>query len=86
MDVTVYGPLRSATGGKHVSVEFDGRTVRDALDAFVRAYPRAERHLFREDGELISSVRIALDGDPADPGDQCPEDATLTIHPAMRGG
>jgi molybdopterin synthase sulfur carrier subunit len=86
MDVTVYGPLRSATGGKHVSIEFDGETVRDALDAFVTAYPRAERHLFQDDGELISSVRIALDGDPADPEAPCAEDATLTIHPAMRGG
>ena len=86
MDVTVYGPLRSATGDKHVSIEFDGGTVRDALDTFVTAYPRAERHLFQDDGALISSVRIALDGEPADLEDHCTEDATLTIHPAMRGG
>lgn len=86
MEVTVYGPLRSATGGKHVRVDFEGGTAREALDAFVDAYPRAERHLFRDDGELAPSVRVSVDGDAVDMGDPCPADASMTIHPAMRGG
>jgi molybdopterin synthase sulfur carrier subunit len=86
MDVTVYGPLRSATGGKRVSVDFDGGTVRDAVDAFVDAYPRAERHLFDADGRLVPSVRLSVDGRAADPDEPCPADATLAVHPAMRGG
>jgi molybdopterin synthase sulfur carrier subunit len=86
MDVTVYGPLRSATGGKRVSVDFEGGTVRDAVDAVVAAYPRAEGHLFGADGRLASSVRLAVDGTAADPDDPCPADASLRIHPAMRGG
>lgn len=85
MDVTVYGPLRGATGEKTVAVEFDGGTVGEALSAFVDAYPRAERHLF-ENGTLQSGVRLAVDDESVDPADDCPPDASLSVHPAMRGG
>ena len=33
MELTVYGPLRSATGEKTVEVDFDGETIADALEA-----------------------------------------------------
>jgi molybdopterin synthase sulfur carrier subunit len=85
MEITVYGPLRGATGEKTVTVDFDGGTVAEALDAFVDAFPRAEQHLF-DDGRLQSSVRVTADGERADPGDDCPGDATLSVHPAMQGG
>jgi len=81
----VYGQLRSATGGKTVDVGFDGGTVADALAALVAAHPRAERHLY-DDGEVASSVRVTVDGEAADPGDPCPADAALSVHPAMQGG
>ncbi|WP_435348492.1 ubiquitin-like small modifier protein 1 [Haloarchaeobius sp. HRN-SO-5] len=86
MEVTVYGPLRGATGGKRVTVAFDGGTVREALDALVEQYPRAEQHLFRDDGRLAPSVRVSVDGESVDPDDRCPPDATVGVHPAMRGG
>ena len=86
MRVTVYGPLRSATGEKTVEVDVDPETVGDAVDAFVEAYPRAEQHLVDCDGDLRSSVRVTVDGDSAAPDDSCPTDAEMTIHPAMRGG
>ena len=86
MRVTVYGPLRSATGGKTVDVDADPATVADAVDAFVEEFPRAEQHLVDCDGNLRSSVRIAVDGESAAPDDSCTSDATLTVHPAMRGG
>lgn len=85
MKVTVYGPLRGATGKKTVAVEFNGGTVREALSAFADDYPRAERHLF-ENGTLQSGVRVAVEDESVDPDDDCPADATLSIHPAMRGG
>ncbi|MFC6763565.1 MoaD/ThiS family protein, partial [Natrinema soli] len=44
-EVTVYGPLRSATGDKTVTLEWSGGTVADAVAALVDAYPRAESHL-----------------------------------------
>ena len=86
MRVTVYGPLRSATGEKTVDVDADPDTVADAVDAFVEAYPRAEQHLVDCDGDLRGSVRVSVDGDRVAPDVPCPPDAALTIHPAMRGG
>ncbi|AGN00799.1 sulfur carrier protein ThiS [Salinarchaeum sp. Harcht-Bsk1] len=86
MEVTVYGQLRAVTGQKQVDVDADGRTVRDVLDAFVAAYPRAEPHLFRDDETPHPSVRVAVDGTIVELGDACPADASLSIHPAMQGG
>lgn len=86
MRVTVYGPLRSATGEKTVALDFDGGTVEDALVAFVESYPRAESHLYADDGDLRGSVRVSVDGDRVDPTDDCPADAELTVFPAVQGG
>lgn len=86
MDITVYGPLRSATGQKHVQIGFNGETVRDGLNTFVKTYPRAKRHLFQDDGQLVASVRISVNGETAKPDDRCPLDASLAIHPAIQGG
>ncbi|MBV0924925.1 MoaD/ThiS family protein [Halomicroarcula limicola] len=85
MRVTVYGQLRSATGEKTVSVDFEGGTVRDALSAFADEYRRAERQLFEGD-DVAPSVRLAVDGEAVDPDDDCPPDAELAVHPPMRGG
>jgi len=86
MQVTVYGPLRSATGEKTVTLEFDGGTVGDALAAFVAAYPRAETQLYDADGSLRPSVRVLFDGERAAVDAQCPADVTLALHPAVQGG
>jgi molybdopterin synthase sulfur carrier subunit len=86
VELTVYGPLRSATGAKRVRVDPDDRTVRAAVEAFVAAYPRAESHLVDPDGELRPSVRVTVDGDRAGLDDDCPPDAEVALFPAMRGG
>ncbi|ELZ15270.1 sulfur carrier protein ThiS [Haloterrigena salina JCM 13891] len=88
MEITVYGPVRSATGAKTVSFEFDGGTVADAVAAFVDAYPRAEAHLYDGDDhdELRSSVRVTVDGERATMADRVPADASLTLMPAVQGG
>ena len=86
MDVTVYGQLRAATGEKTVRVEGDVKTVDDALERFLEAYPRAKQHVLNEDGEIRPSVRIVLDGDRVDLDSDCPSDATLQLFPAMEGG
>lgn len=84
--MTVYGPLRSATGGKRVSVDPTERTVRAVVRAFVDAYPRAESHLVDDAGDLRPSVRVTVDGDRAALDDDCPPDAEVALFPAMRGG
>ena len=86
MDVTVYGPLRSATGAKRVSVDPEGTTVGAVLDALVAAHPAAESHLVDDEGALRPSVRVTVDGTRADLDADCPTDAEVAVFPAMRGG
>ena len=86
MKLTVYGPLRSATGEKRVRVDPDGETVRAVVEAFVDAYPRAESHLVDEAGDLRPSVRVTVDGERAALDEDCPPDADVALFPAMRGG
>jgi len=86
MELTVYGPLRAATGEKRVGVDADGDTVAAVVEAFVDAYPRAESHLVDEDGALRPSVRVTVGGERAALDDDCPPDAEVALFPAMRGG
>lgn len=86
MEVTVYGPLRGATGEKTVSVAFDGGTVEEALAAFVESYPGAESQLYTDDGRLQISARLSVNGDRVGLDDSCPADAELTVFPAVQGG
>ena len=86
MELTVYGPLRSATGGKTVSLSVEAATVAALLDAFVAAYPRTESQLFDDAGALRPSVRVTLDGETAALDDPLPADAEVALFPAMRGG
>lgn len=86
MELTVYGPLRAATGEKRVSVEPGGQTVAAVVEAFVDAYPRTRSHLVDDGGDLRPSVRVTVDGERAALDDDCPPDATVALFPAMRGG
>jgi sulfur-carrier protein len=86
MQITVYGPLRSATGEKTVTVAFDGGTVEDALTVFVENYPRAKSQLYTTDGRLQISARISINGERVNLDDDCPADAELTVFPAVQGG
>ncbi|WP_251329439.1 ubiquitin-like small modifier protein 1 [Haloplanus pelagicus] len=86
MELTVYGPLRSATGEKRIGVDPGGPTVRAVLDALLEEYPRAESHLVDEAGDLRPSVRVTVNGDRAAIDDDCPPDAEVAVFPAMRGG
>jgi molybdopterin converting factor small subunit len=83
--VTVYGPIRSATGSKTVTLEWAGGTVADAIAAVVESYPRAEPSLY--DGDAVRpSVRVSIDGERADLETSVPDDASLTLVPAVQGG
>ena len=85
MEITVYGPLRSATGAKTVSLESDGDTVAAAIDDFTDAYPRAAQYLYDGD-ELRPSVRVSIDGERAGLEDPVSDDASLALVPAVQGG
>lgn len=82
----MYGPLRSATGGKRVTLDASGDRVGDVVDALRDAYPATESQLVDGDGDLRPSVRVTVDGERADLEARCPPDAEVAIFPAMRGG
>lgn len=86
MELTVYGPLRSATDSKRVEVTSDCETVADLLAAFSDAYPRARSQLYDGDGDLRPSVRVTVDGETAGLDEQVPPGAEIKLFPAMRGG
>lgn len=88
MEFEVYGPLRSATGGKTATVAFAGGTVEDALRCFLAAYPRAAQYLLTDDHEptFRPSVRVVQDGERVDLDEHLDPDATLTLVPAVQGG
>ena len=86
MDVTVYGPLRGATGAKTVDITVDGNTLGAVITAFINAYPRAESQLVDVDGALRPSVRVIVDGDSVDRNERVPPGAAIKLFPAMRGG
>ncbi|WP_254766951.1 MoaD/ThiS family protein [Salinilacihabitans rarus] len=85
MELTVYGPLRAATGEKTVRVAFDGGIAADAVAAFVAAYPRARPYLYDGD-DLRPSVRVAREGERVALETPVPPDAELTLFPAVQGG
>lgn len=86
MDVLVYGPLRAATDGKRVTVSPAEQTVAGVVAALCEEYPRAESQLVDDEGNLRASVRVTVDGETADPEDDCPPDAEVRVFPAMQGG
>ena len=83
--VTVYGPLRSATGAKVIAVDVTGGTVADVVEAVVDAYPRSRPYLY-DGGEVRPSVRVAVDGERATLDAPVPADAEVTLFPAVQGG
>ena len=85
MNVTVYGPLRSASGGKNAEIGFSGGTVEEAIAVFAETYPRAEPQLYDGD-EIRSSVRVTVEGEALGFEDPCPSGTALTLHPAVQGG
>jgi molybdopterin converting factor small subunit len=86
MELTVYGPLRSATGAKTVQVDPEGETVRDVLAAFVESYPRAGTHLTDDEGALRPSVRVVVDERRVDLDESITDAESMQLFPAMRGG
>ncbi len=87
MELTVYGPLRSATGEQTVQVASEeGETVSDVLTTFLDTYPRAETQLLDEEGTLRPSVRVMQDGQSLAFDDECDPEQEIKLFPAMRGG
>ncbi len=87
--VLIPTPLRPFTG-KRDAVEFEARTVREALDALTAQYAELRKHLYAEDGRLRSFVNVYVNDEdirflqkeetPIAAGD------TISIIPSIAGG
>lgn len=90
--VTVWlpGTLRAEAGGAaRVEVTADG-TLRSVLDALARRWPRLERRVRDESGELRRYVNVYLDGEDVRrlAGQETPvgDRAEVQIVPSVAGG
>jgi molybdopterin converting factor small subunit len=87
--VLIPTPLRPFTG-KQDTVEFDARTVGEALAALTAQYAELRKHLYADDGRLRSFVNVYVNDEdirflqkeetPVARGD------TISIIPSIAGG
>ena len=87
--VLIPTPLR-AFAGKRDSVQFEAKTVGEALKQLTTEYAELRKHLYTDDGKIRSFVNVyvndedirylAKENTPAKDGD------TITIVPSIAGG
>jgi MoaD family protein len=87
--VMIPTPLRPYTENRD-SVEVEGNTVGELLNALTQKYPQLKRHLFSEDGNLRSFVNIYVNDEDIrylDGGNTSVKDGdVVSIVPAIAGG
>jgi molybdopterin synthase sulfur carrier subunit len=92
MKINFYATLRAIVGKK--TVEFDiphGVSVREVVDAVIRAYPAMRRELLDDHGRLYQHVHVLVNGRDSPYLENqldtpvSPED-TVNIFPAVGGG
>jgi sulfur-carrier protein len=87
--VMIPTPLRPYTENRD-SVEVEGNTIGELLNALTQKYPQLKRHLFSEDGNLRSFVNIYVNDEDIrylDGGNTSVKDGdVVSIVPAIAGG
>lgn len=82
-------PLRSMTDDQE-TVEVQGRTIKDAVDALTSEYSELRQHLYTEDGSLRSFVNIYLDDEDIryldDEHTELEDGQEVSIVPSIAGG
>jgi len=76
--------------GKRESVEFDARTVGEALDSLTGHYDELRKHLFADDGRLRSFVNVYVNDEDirylAKDRTELKDGDTISIIPSIAGG
>jgi molybdopterin converting factor small subunit len=90
MDIHIPTPLRVYTG-QQASVSVQAKTVGDALEMLVAAYPDLKPNLFGADGKLRSFVNVYLNDDDIrylanKEQTEVKDSDELTIIPSIAGG
>ena len=87
--VIIPTPLRPYAG-KQESVEFDARTVGDALSRLTTQYAELRKHLYTDEGEIRSFVNVYLNDEDIrylqKEETSVKEGDTLSIGPSIAGG
>jgi sulfur-carrier protein len=87
--ITIPTPLRGYAGGQK-TINVEGGTVGDALNALTTRYPNLRQHLFTEDGNLRSFVNVYLNDEDVRYLQQTrtliKESDQLSIVPSVAGG
>jgi len=93
MTVTIWVPgmLRTETeGAAHVTVAAEGGTLGAVLDELADRWPRLERRIRDERGELRRYVNVYIDGDDcrslAGQDSPVPAGAEIQVVPSVAGG
>jgi sulfur-carrier protein adenylyltransferase/sulfurtransferase len=87
--VIIPTPLRPYAG-KQESVQFDARTVGEALDRLTGQYSELRKHLFTDDGKIRSFVNVYLNDEDIrylrKEATQIKDGDTISIVPSIAGG
>src|SRR5215831_14951618 len=83
-------PLRQYVG-KQASVDVEGATVGDAMNALVAQHPELRRHLYTDDGKLRAFVNLYLNDEDVrylseKENTRVKEEDHLSIIPSIAGG
>jgi len=91
INIKIFSILREATGASEGTMEIEGNTVGNVVDALVTQYGDKFNHeIFQPDGTIKPGIKLLLNGsfvDSASPlQDTVSEGDTLSFLPAMFGG
>jgi molybdopterin synthase sulfur carrier subunit len=83
--VTIPPPYRGPTGGRE-SVEVQGATVRECIEAVEARHPGFRAQVFDGDGRPHRFVNLFVNGDPASPDDAVAGGDEVAVLAAIGGG
>jgi MoaD family protein len=87
--ITIPTPLRGYAGGQK-TIQVEGSTIGEALNALTMTYPNLRQHLFAEDGNLRSFVNVYLNDEDVrylrQVSTPIKESDTISIVPSVAGG
>ncbi len=90
VELLVPGVLRSEVGGASRLTVAGGGTLRGVLDEVARRWPRLERRIRDETGELRRYVNVYVDGEDvrrlAGQDTPVPDGAQVQVLPSVAGG
>jgi molybdopterin synthase sulfur carrier subunit len=92
MKVNFFATLRDIAGGKVVEFDVDhGITAQELLDAIINKFPRMQKELLNENGQMHGHVHFFINGRDVQFTDEkfqtkIMQEDTVNVFPAVGGG